>query len=38
MMGEAVSDLETPVTKTSTGVVVLPRLHPVVQRKLRPAE
>ena len=37
MMGQTTDDLETPITKTMTGVVVLPRSHPVVQRKLRPA-
>ena len=36
MMGEITDDLETPVTKTTTGVVVLPRSHPVIQRKLTP--
>ena len=38
MMGELQTNLEAPVTKTSTGVVVLPREHPVIQRKLRPAQ
>jgi Na+-translocating ferredoxin:NAD+ oxidoreductase RnfC subunit len=37
MMGETTDDLDRPVTKTTTGVVVLPRSHPVIQRKLRPA-
>jgi len=37
MMGEATDDLDTPITKTTTGVVVLPRDHPVIQRKLKPA-
>lgn len=37
MMGETTEDLNRPVTKTTTGVVVLPRSHPVIQRKLRPA-
>jgi Na+-translocating ferredoxin:NAD+ oxidoreductase RnfC subunit len=36
MMGETTDDLDTPVTKTATGVVVLPRSHPVIQRKLKP--
>ncbi len=36
MMGELASDLATPVTKTSTGVVVLPSDHPFVQRKRTP--
>lgn len=37
MMGETTEDLDTPVTKTSTGVVVLPRDHHIIQRKLKPA-
>jgi len=36
MMGQATDDLDTPVTKTSTGVVILPRQHHVIQRKLKP--
>ncbi len=36
MMGQTTDDLDAPVTKTSTGVVILPREHPIVQRKLRP--
>jgi len=36
MMGETTEDLETPVTKTSTGAIVLPRSHHVVERKLKP--
>jgi len=36
MMGETTDDLATPVTKTSTGVIVLPRSHHVVERKLKP--
>jgi Na+-translocating ferredoxin:NAD+ oxidoreductase RnfC subunit len=36
MMGETTDRLDTPVTKTTTGVIVLPRGHPVVQRKLQP--
>ena len=36
MMGETTDQLDTPVTKTSTGVIVLPRTHSVVQRKLQP--
>jgi Na+-translocating ferredoxin:NAD+ oxidoreductase RnfC subunit len=34
MMGQTTDNLDTPITKTSTGVVVLPRDHPVVRRKL----
>jgi Na+-translocating ferredoxin:NAD+ oxidoreductase RnfC subunit len=37
MMGETTDDLDTPVTKTATGVVVLPRTHHVIERKLKPA-
>jgi Na+-translocating ferredoxin:NAD+ oxidoreductase RnfC subunit len=36
MMGETTDNLDTPITKTSTGVVVLPRQHPVIRRKLTP--
>ncbi len=36
MMGQTSDDLDTPVTKTSTGVVILPREHHVIQRKLKP--
>lgn len=36
MMGQTSLDLDTPVTKTATGVVVLPRNHQVVERKLKP--
>ena len=38
MMGETTSDLDRPVTKTTGGVIVLSRSHPVVERKLKPAE
>ncbi len=37
MMGETTENLDAPVTKTTTGVVVLPRQHHVIQRKLQPA-
>jgi len=37
MMGETTDDLDTPITKTTTGAVILPRGHPMIQRKLRPA-
>lgn len=36
MMGQTTLDLDTPVTKTATGVVVLPRGHHLIQRKLNP--
>jgi Na+-translocating ferredoxin:NAD+ oxidoreductase RnfC subunit len=36
MMGEVTRDLDTPVTKTSTGVVVLPGDHHVARRKTTP--
>ncbi len=36
MMGQTTEDLDTPVTKTATGVVILPRSHPLIQRKLKP--
>jgi Na+-translocating ferredoxin:NAD+ oxidoreductase RnfC subunit len=38
MMGKTTADLDTPVTKTDTGVVVLPASHHVMERKLKPAE
>ena len=37
MMGQTTDDLDAPITKTATGVVILPRRHPVIQRKLQPA-
>jgi len=38
MMGETTDNLDIPVTKTSTGVVVLPRNHHIIERKLKPAK
>jgi len=38
MMGETTDDLDTPVTKTTTGAVILPRNHHVIERKLKPAQ
>lgn len=35
MMGYVTDDLEAPVTKTTSGVLVLPREHSLVQRKRR---
>jgi Na+-translocating ferredoxin:NAD+ oxidoreductase RnfC subunit len=35
-MGQTTLDLDTRVTKTATGVVVLPREHHIIQRKLNP--
>jgi Na+-translocating ferredoxin:NAD+ oxidoreductase RnfC subunit len=37
MMGETTDDLSRPVMKTTGGVIVLPRDHHVVARKLKPA-
>jgi Na+-translocating ferredoxin:NAD+ oxidoreductase RnfC subunit len=37
MMGQITLDLEAPITKTTTGVVILPRDHPVMERRLKPA-
>ena len=37
MMGQTTDNLDTPILKTSTGVVILPRDHPVIRRKLQPA-
>jgi Na+-translocating ferredoxin:NAD+ oxidoreductase RnfC subunit len=36
MMGQTTEDLDTPITKTATGVVILPRTHHVMERKLKP--
>lgn len=36
MMGETTADLDTPITKTATGAVVLPRDHHIIQRQLKP--
>ena len=38
MMGQHTDDLDAPVTKTSTGVVILPRSHHVIERKLKPTK
>ncbi len=38
MMGQHTDNLDAPVTKTATGVVVLPRTHHVIERKLKPAK
>ncbi|MBI5381404.1 MAG: 4Fe-4S dicluster domain-containing protein [Opitutae bacterium] len=38
MMGETTDNLDTPITKTSTGAIVLSREHHVVARKLKPAK
>ena len=37
MMGETTADLDRPVTKTATGVVVLPHDHFLIERKLKPS-
>lgn len=38
MMGETITDTSRPVTKTTTGVIVLPRSHPLIERKLKTPE
>ena len=38
MMGRIVEDPSTPVVKTSSGVIVLPRDHPYVRQELRARE
>jgi Na+-translocating ferredoxin:NAD+ oxidoreductase RnfC subunit len=38
MMGTIETDLGTPVTKTTSALIVLPRNHPVVQHKTTPME
>jgi len=37
MMGENTDQLDRPVTKTTGGVIVLPRSHHVMERKFKPA-
>jgi Na+-translocating ferredoxin:NAD+ oxidoreductase RnfC subunit len=37
MMGQVSEDLDAPITKTATGVVVLPRSHRIIERRLKPA-
>lgn len=37
MMGQTTDDLDTPIVKTTTGAVILPRDHFVIERKLKPA-
>ncbi len=36
MMGQTTDNLDAPITKTATGVVILPRNHHVMERKLKP--
>jgi Na+-translocating ferredoxin:NAD+ oxidoreductase RnfC subunit len=36
MMGQTTDNLDTPITKTATGVVILPRTHHTIERKLKP--
>jgi len=36
MMGTNTDNLDTPVTKTTTGVIILPRSHHLIERKLKP--
>jgi Na+-translocating ferredoxin:NAD+ oxidoreductase RnfC subunit len=36
MMGETTDDLDRPVMKTSTGAIILPRDHHVMQKKFKP--
>jgi Na+-translocating ferredoxin:NAD+ oxidoreductase RnfC subunit len=38
MMGTTTDDLNTPVTKTTTGIIILPRDHHTIERKLKPAK
>jgi Na+-translocating ferredoxin:NAD+ oxidoreductase RnfC subunit len=35
MMGKYISDIEAPVTKTTGGILVFPREHVLIQRRLR---
>jgi electron transport complex protein RnfC len=36
MMGKVVTDIKTPVTKTSSGIIVLPKNHPLIIKKAAP--
>ncbi len=36
MMGETTDDLDKPVIKTSTGAIILPRTHHVMEKKFKP--
>jgi Na+-translocating ferredoxin:NAD+ oxidoreductase RnfC subunit len=36
MMGETTDDLDKPVVKTSTGAIILPRTHHVMEKKFKP--
>lgn len=38
MMGETTDELHRPVTKTTGGVILLPRDHHAIERKLKPTE
>lgn len=38
MMGKVTTDLDTPLDKVTGGVIVLPRSHELVQRKIRPLD
>ena len=38
MMGTTDDNLDTPVTKTSTGVIILPRTHHTIEHKLKPGK
>ena len=38
MMGQNTDNLDTPITKTATGVVILPRNHYTMERKLKPGK
>lgn len=37
MMGQNTEEVDAPVTKTTTGIVVLPKAHHVAERKLKPS-
>lgn len=38
MMGSLITDLSAPVTKTTGGLIALPKDHPLIQRKRMPLE
>jgi Na+-translocating ferredoxin:NAD+ oxidoreductase RnfC subunit len=38
MMGRLTLDVNEPVTKTNAGIIILPKDHPIVRRKIQPEE
>ena len=38
MMGETSDDLDKTIVKTSTGAIILPRTHHIMEKKFKPAK